>query len=51
MHKYVPLLKQKVMKLEVFIIGGQRIILFGRERMDGGEGGEEKGLRKGAERG
>ena len=25
MQKYVPLLKQNVMKLEVFILGGQRI--------------------------
>ena len=45
MQKYVPLVKQNVMKLEVFILGGQR-----RERRDGGLG-EERGLRKGAERG
>ena len=25
MQKYVPLMKQNVMKLEVFILGGQRI--------------------------
>ena len=25
MQKYVPLLKQNVMKLEVFVLGGQRI--------------------------
>ena len=25
MQKYVPLVKQKVMKLEAFILGGQRI--------------------------
>ena len=25
MQKYVPLVKQNVMKLEVFILGGQRI--------------------------
>ena len=43
--KNVPLVKQNVMKFEVFILGGQR-----RERRDGGEG-EERGLRKGAERG
>ena len=42
--KYVPLVKQKVMKVEVFILGGKRI------RRDGGEG-EERGLRKGAEGG
>ena len=47
MQKYVPLVKQNVMKLEVFILGGQRLIR--RERRDGGEG-EERGLRKGAER-
>ena len=45
MPKYVPLVKQNIMKLEVFILGGQQI-----ERRDGGEG-EERGLRKGAERG
>ena len=45
MQKYVPLVKQNVMKFEVFILGGQR-----RERRDGGEG-VERGLRKGAERG
>ena len=33
MQKYVPLMKQNVMKLELFFLGGQR-----RERMDGGEG-------------
>ena len=45
MQKYVPLVKQNVMKFEVFILGGQII-----ERRDGGEG-VERGLRKGAERG
>ena len=44
MQKYVPVVKQNVMKLEVFILGGQRIDQ--RERRDGGEG-EERGLRKG----
>ena len=43
--KICAMVKQNVMKLEVFILGGQR-----RERSDGGEG-EERGLRKGAERG
>ena len=47
MQKYVPLVKQNVMKLEVFILG-QRIDQ--KRRRDGGEG-EERGLRKGAERG
>ena len=40
--------EKNVMKLEVFILGGQRIDR--RERRDGREG-EERGLRKGAERG
>ena len=44
----MPLAKQNVMKLEVFISGGQ--VLIRRERSDRGEG-EERGLRKGAERG
>ena len=47
MQKYVPFVKQNVMKLEVFILGGQRI---DQKSRDGGEG-EERGLRKGAERG
>ena len=46
--KYVPLVKQNVMKLVVFILGGER--RDKRERRDGGEG-EERGLRKVAERG
>ena len=37
MQKYMPLVKQNVMKFEVFILGGQRI-------NDGGEG-VERGLR------
>ena len=49
MQKYAPLVKQNVMKFEVFILGGQRILIR-RERRDGGEG-VERGLRKGAERG
>ena len=44
--KDVPLVKQNVMKLEVFILGRQGIDQ--RERRDGGEG-EERGLRKGRE--
>ena len=47
MQKYVPLVKQNVMKLEVFILGGQRI---DQKRKKGGEG-EERGLRKEAEGG
>ena len=48
MQKYVPLVKQNIMKFEDFILGGQRMIRI--ERRDGGEG-VERGLRKGAERG
>ena len=39
MQKYMALVKQNVMKLEVFILGGQR-----KEIRDGGEG-VERGLR------
>ena len=39
MQKYVPLVKQNVMKLEVFILGGQ--IIDGRE-------GEERRIEKGS---
>ena len=48
MHKYVPLVKQNVMKFEIFLLGGQRIDQ--KRRSYGGEG-VEGGLRKGAERG
>ena len=48
MQKYVPLVKQNVMKFEVFIMEDNELIR--RERRDGGEG-VERGLRKGAERG
>ena len=44
----MSLVKQNVMKLEVFILGGQRNDQ--KRKRDGGEG-EERGLRKGAERG
>ena len=37
MQKYMPLVKQNVMKFEVFILGGQR-----KEIRDGGEGVERK---------
>ena len=40
MQKYVPLVKQNVMKLEVFILGGQ--IIDQKRKRDGGEG-EERG--------
>ena len=46
MQKYVPLVKQNVMKFEVFILGGQRI-----DQIRDGREGVERGLRKGAERG
>ena len=49
MQKNVPLVvKQNIMKLEVFILGRQKMIR--RERRDGGEE-EERGLRMGAEKG
>ena len=44
-HGVKPNAKICVLKLEVFILGGQRT-----DQKDGGEG-EERGLRKGAERG
>ena len=46
-QKNMPLVKQNVMNLEVFILGKQRIDQ--RESRDWGEG-EERGLRKGAVR-
>ena len=54
MQKYVPLVKQNVMKLEVFILGGQIIDQkrwWEREKERGLRKGAERGLRKGAERG
>ena len=42
----VPLVKQNVMKLEVFILGGQ---IIEQKRRDGWGG--RRGLRRGAERG
>ena len=45
--KNVPLVKQNVMKLEVFISGRRRI---DHKRKKGWGEGEERGLRKGAER-
>ena len=46
--KNVPLVKQNVMKLEVCLYQDKEFIRI--ERRDGGEG-EERGLRKGVERG
>ena len=48
MQKNVPLVKQNVMKLEVFILGRQRIDQ--KRKKEWGEG-EERGLRTGAEKG
>ena len=48
MKKYVPLVKQNVMKFEVFIFGGQ---IIDQKRKKGWGEGVERGLRKGAERG
>ena len=39
MQKYVPLVKQNVMKLEVFILGGQRIE---KRIRDGGDEREKR---------
>ena len=44
-HKYVPLLKQNVMKLEVFIIGGQRI---DQKRKKGWGRGRKERIEKGS---
>ena len=44
----MPLVKQNVMKLEVFISGRQRI---DQKRKKGWREGEERGLREGAEKG
>ena len=47
MQKYVPLVKQNVMKFEVFILGGQRI---DQKRKKGWRRGRiEKGSRGGIE--
>ena len=50
MQKYVPLVKQNVMKFEVFILGGQRIV---HKRKKGWWRGSreriEKGNREGIE--
>ena len=47
MQKNVPLVKQNVMKLEVFILGRQRI---DQKRKKGWGEGKERGLRKSRER-
>ena len=55
MQKDVPLVKENVMKLEVFILGEQRIDRDGGEGIQriekGSRGREKRGLRKGAEGG
>ena len=44
MQKYVPLVKQNVMKLKVFILGGQRI---DQKRMKGWLRGRRERIEKG----
>ena len=46
-EKYVPLVKKNIIKLEVFILGGQRI----EEKEGMVEGGKREGLRKRTDRG
>ena len=48
-QKYVPLVKQNVIKLEVFILGGQ--IIDQKRKKGWWMGRRERGLRKGVERG
>ena len=43
MQKYMPLVKQNVMKFEVFILGGQRIDQ--KINKGCGEGSRERGLK------
>ena len=45
MQKYVPLMKQNVMKLEVFILGGQRI---DQKRKKGWRRGKRERIEKGS---
>ena len=47
MQKYVPLVKQKVMKFEVFILGGQRI---DQKRKKGWWRGSKERIEKGSSR-
>ena len=50
MQKYVPLVKQNVMKFEVFILGGQRIDQKRKKGWRKGSRGRiEKGSREGIE--
>ena len=50
MQKYVPLVKQNVMKFEVFILGGQRIDQKRKKGWwRGNRGRIEKGSREGIE--
>ena len=48
MQKYVPLVKQNVMKLEVFILGRQRI---DQKRKKGWWRGRRDGIEKGSREG
>ena len=48
MQKYVPVVKQNVMKLDVFILGGQRI---DRKKKKGWWRGRRERIEKGRERG
>ena len=49
MQKYVPLVKQNVMKFEVFILGGQRIDQKRKKGWRGSRERIEKGSREGIE--
>ena len=48
MQKYVPLVKQNVMKFEVFILGGQRI---DQKRKKGWWSGSRERIEKGSREG
>ena len=48
MQKYVPLVKQNVMKFEVFILGGQRI---NQKRKKRWQRGSRERIEKGEQRG
>ena len=48
MQKYVPLMKQNVMKFEVFILGGQRI---DQKRKKGWRRGRRERIEKGSREG
>ena len=48
MQKYVPLVKQNVMKFEVFILGGQ---IIDQKRKKGWRGGSRERIEKGSREG